>query len=343
MHPLACLVQKILIESLPAVRIEDAVGSEAIFRITLKGPVSTDYQEDLERRTKAAMKEEDLPELVEMESSGARERFKALNQPFFARLCQRGPLTPALRIKDFYIPLEEEVEISFPKYFSLLSIGPYLFICSGESRQEVVARKKIATSWNELSHLEIGKKLVRCIGSSACFTPSGARVKGWLKSQLFNAALSMGFEPISVRSLKSVWEFLESLRRETYFQLEVFSNPLARGEDLFSLQIEGALSIRERGSKDHLNETLNSSLQLIHKILKIGDIADMTPLEREGSEGKLEVYSGLCQRVTLAQWEISNGKFELFFFIDRWIGVLIELGKHSTVSWLMKEGCCFEN
>lgn len=330
MSPIASLVIKSLLETLPGARIESTTGSDRLTAIEMRGPLSYGFDVELERRVKEQLKAGVKIDFVEMESKGAAERFKRLNQPYFAKLCCGRAITPAFRIGDFYMPIREEKEPSFPEHFSLLFDGGRLFVCCGNSKQELAQARRRAGEWERLSHLTIGGELVSCIDGAACYPPKGAKMKGSLKSRLLELALSHHFEPIGVRDRAVVWNFLRELGPGRYVQLEVIEQPEADGKDLFSLRREGALVARAIGSKKDLQAAQTYLLQLIADILKIGEIKEIAPLEKGGD--RLLVLSSRLEEVELAKWESSPFGFELIFYIDRWIGVLIEVDKQCVVN-----------
>ena len=330
MCPLACLVIKSLLETLPGARIESITGSERLTAIELRGRLSHGFELELERLVKEQVKTGVKIDFVEMESKGAAERFKGQNQPYFAKLCQGRAITPAFRIGDFYLPISKEKEVSFPEHFCLLAEEGRLFICCGSSKQELAETRRKASQWEVLSHLTVGKELVSCIEGAACYPPKGAKIKGALKNRLLDLAEKHSFEPIGVRDRAVVWKFLRELGPGRYAQLEVREHPQALGEDLFSLRREGALVLRLIGSKKDLQSAETYLLQLIADILKIGEIKEIAPLEKGGD--RLLVLSARLQEVELARWESSPEGLELVFYIDRWIGVLIEVDKQFMVS-----------
>jgi len=330
MYPLAGLVIKSLLETLPGVRIESITGSNRLAVIEVRGRLSNGFELELERYVREQVKAGIKIDFVEMESKGAAERFKKLNQPYFAKLCQRGPLTLAFRIGNFYLPVTHEGGASLPDHFCLIAEGERLFVCTGSSKQELAESRRRAGKWDKLSHLTVGKDVVSCIDGVACYPPKGAKIKSALKNHLLKLASKHSFEPIGVRGPEVVWKFLRGLGPGRYAQLEVRESNFATGQDLFSLRCEGALVLRAMGSKKDLQAAQTYLLQLIADILKMGEIKEIAPLEKGGD--RLLVLSARLEEVELARWESTRDSFELIFYIDRWIGVLIEVDKQFVVS-----------
>lgn len=327
---LVALVIKSLLETLPGARIESIVGSDRLTALEVRGRFSHGFELELERLVREQVKAGLHVDFVEMESRGAAERFKGQNQPYFARLCQGRAVTPAVRIGDFYLPVLSERDLSFPEHFCLLAEKGRFFVCAASSKQELAEIRRRAGQWDKLTHLSIGKELVSCLEGCACYPPEGAKIKGALKAHLLELAGRYGFEPIGVRNRAVVWKFLRGLGPGRYAQLEVKENPQATGYDLFSLKCEGALAFRLIGSKKDLQIAETYLLQLIADILKIGEIKEIAPFENRGD--RLLVLSARFEEVELARWESTAEGVEFTFYIDRWIGVLIEVDKQCMVN-----------
>lgn len=354
MLSLVCLVQYVLMDSLPGMRIIQSGGSSAIWRVGLSLPLSPGFEKEVERAVHAWIKKGKKPESADLERTSAISRFKELKQTFFARVCSdaEARVVSALKLKNFYMPLEESLDRApdYPPFFELIGGGSEeLFICAATSKAELKILKSALNQRGERNHEALGKEFFYSVSPGyAGYTPKGASAKNRVKQFLCKKAAESGARAVSFRGgEKPLWDFLALLPKGAYFQLEPIEKPRRCGliGGLFNLRCEGALTIRQIGSKEDLQSTLNSSLQMIDDILRIGDICDISSFDKgKGkSYGRLSALSALHQDVLISEWSIRGEKFEFAFYVDRWIGVLIEHDSKRAAEWLMIGDHCIEN